>query len=84
MSIDLLVAGFTLQEVPCDLKHRATGHDLSGQLHRAAQYRDVALAVNARRLRRVAVPFDELREAAADQRPGEPYRARRGSAVTGE
>lgn len=84
MSIDLLVAGFTLQEVPCDLKHRATGHDLSGQLHRAAQYRDVVLAVNARRLRRVAVPFDELREAAADQRPGEPYRARRGSAVTGE
>lgn len=53
MTIDLLTKGFVVVEVPCDLKHRATGTDLGSQLHRAAQYRDVLLAVNARRLRRV-------------------------------
>lgn len=83
MSIDLLVAGFTVQEVPCDLRHRATGHDIAGQLHRAAQYRDVAIALNSRRLRRVVVPTEEMRGAAAAQRPGEPYRARSGSEVIG-
>ena len=41
-------------EVPCDLKHRASGTDLKGQLHRAAQYRDVLMAVNARRVRSAA------------------------------
>ena len=35
-------------------KHRPSGSDLKGQLHRAAQYRDVQLAVNARRVRRAA------------------------------
>lgn len=75
MTIDLLVAGYTLVEVPCDLRHRATGHNVAGQLHRARQYRDVALAVNTRRLRRVAVPSDASSETAAAQRPGQPYRA---------
>lgn len=51
MTIDLLRQGFVAVEIPCDLRHRATGRDLRGQLHRAAQYRDVALAVNARRVR---------------------------------
>jgi glycosyltransferase involved in cell wall biosynthesis len=51
MTIDLLRAGFTVREVPCDLRHRATGKDLSSQLHRAAQYRDVLLAVSARGVR---------------------------------
>ncbi|MHB1289295.1 glycosyltransferase, partial [Georgenia sp.] len=41
MTIDLLVAGLTVQEVPCDLRHRPSGTDLAGQLHRSAQYRDV-------------------------------------------
>jgi hypothetical protein len=54
MTIDLLRQGFTAVEVPCDLRHRASGTDLRGQLHRAAQYRDVELAVNARRVRRAA------------------------------
>lgn len=53
MTIDLLRRGFRVVEVPCDLRHRASGSDLKGQLHRAAQYRDVMLAVNARRVRRV-------------------------------
>ncbi len=54
MTIDLLRQGFVAVEVPCDLRHRPSGADLKGQLHRAAQYRDVQLAVNARRVRRVA------------------------------
>lgn len=52
MTIDLLTKGFRIREVPCDLKHRPSGSDFRGQLHRAAQYRDVLLAVNARRARR--------------------------------
>ena len=51
MTIDLLRAGFRVIEVPCDLKHRPSGHDLRGQLHRAAQYRDVELAISSRRVR---------------------------------
>ena len=54
MTIDLLRRGFRVVEVPCDLKHRPSGSDLKGQIHRAAQYRDVQLAVNARRVRRAA------------------------------
>ncbi|WP_019135811.1 glycosyltransferase family 2 protein [Cellulomonas massiliensis] len=50
MTIDLLRQGFRVVEVPCDLRHRPSGSDLKGQLHRAAQYRDVQLAVNARRI----------------------------------
>jgi hypothetical protein len=51
MTIDLLRQGFAVAEVPCDLSHRPSGKDLRGQLHRAAQYRDVMLAVSARRAR---------------------------------
>lgn len=54
MSIDLVSKGFVAVEVPCDLRHRPSGTDLRGQMHRAAQYRDVLLAVNARRVRGVA------------------------------
>ncbi|WP_366452216.1 glycosyltransferase [Cellulomonas sp.] len=54
MTIDLLRQGFTAVEVPCELRHRPSGTDLRGQLHRAAQYRDVQLAVSARRVRRAA------------------------------
>ena len=53
MTIDLLTQGFRILEVPCDLRHRPSGSDFRGQMHRAAQYRDVLLAVNARRARRV-------------------------------
>ena len=52
MTIDLLSKGFRIREVPCDLRHRPSGTDFRGQMHRAAQYRDVLLAVNARRARR--------------------------------
>ena len=53
MTIDLLTKGFRVVEVPCALRHRPSGTDFRGQMHRAAQYRDVMLAVNARRVRRV-------------------------------
>jgi hypothetical protein len=52
MTIDLLTAGYRVVEVPCVLQHRVTGADWRGQLHRARQYRDVALALGVRRLRR--------------------------------
>lgn len=53
MTIDLLVQGFAVVEVPCDLRHRPSGSDWRGQVHRAKQYRDVAIAVLARRWRHV-------------------------------
>lgn len=48
MTIDLLRAGFRVVEVPCELHHRVTGTDWRAQLHRAGQYRDVALALALR------------------------------------
>ena len=56
MTIDVLGAGLTVLEVPCELHHRVTGKDWRGQVHRAAQYRDVALALGVRRLRRRLAP----------------------------
>lgn len=52
MTIDVLHAGLRVVEVPCELHHRVTGSNWRGQLHRARQYRDVWLALTARRLRR--------------------------------
>lgn len=52
MTVDVLDAGLLVREVPCELQHRVTGADWRGQVHRARQYRDVALALAARRLRR--------------------------------
>lgn len=60
MTIDLLRQGFVAVEVPCDLRHRPSTADLRGQLHRAAQYRDVMLAVSNRRLRGAAGAVREL------------------------
>lgn len=75
MTIDLLVAGFTLVEVPCDLRHRPSRNNLAGQLHRAAQYRDVSLAVSMRRLRGTKLNVKRLGDRPGSQRPGKPYRA---------
>lgn len=73
MTIDLLQAGYTLQEVPCDFTHRATGNDLIGHLHRADQYKDVWLAAIRRRLHRRR-NTTEITRAASTQAPGKPYR----------
>jgi hypothetical protein len=66
MTIDLLRRGFVAVEVPCDLRHRTSGTDLRGQMHRAAQYRDVLLAVTNRRMRGAATSVKETLA------PGEP------------
>jgi glycosyltransferase involved in cell wall biosynthesis len=54
MTIDLITSGFRLVEVPCELRHRVTGSDWRGQVHRARQFRDVARALLIRRVRRAA------------------------------
>lgn len=50
MTIDILRAGLRVEEVEIDLRHRATGKDLAGQLHRAKQLKDVTRALAARGL----------------------------------
>lgn len=50
LTIDVLRAGFKVGEVEVPFRHRVTGTDLAAQLHRAKQYRDVALALAARRV----------------------------------
>lgn len=51
LTIDLVRQGYVAIEVPCDLRHRPSPADFRGTMHRAAQYRDVLMAVNSRRVR---------------------------------
>ena len=60
MTIDILRAGLRVEEVEIELRHRATGRDLAGQLHRAKQLRDVTRAL----VTRGAVNADTARDAA--------------------
>ncbi|GGK92318.1 hypothetical protein Sme01_54790 [Sphaerisporangium melleum] len=48
LTIDLVRKGFRVTEVEVEMSHRATGTDWRAQLHRARQFRDVALALAAR------------------------------------
>jgi glycosyltransferase involved in cell wall biosynthesis len=48
LSIDLGRKGFRIIEVPIDVRHRATGTDLRGQLHRGRQFLHVRRALAAR------------------------------------
>jgi glycosyltransferase involved in cell wall biosynthesis len=48
MTIDLKRKGLRILEVEVDMAHRATGGDLSAQLHRARQFLDVAQALATR------------------------------------
>ena len=59
MTVDVLRAGLRVEEVPVALRHRATGRDLAGQLHRAKQLRDVTRALAARGL--VQSGIDQVR-----------------------
>ncbi len=45
LTVDVLRAGMRVLEVPCELQHRVSGRDWRGQVHRAAQYRDVFRAL---------------------------------------
>jgi glycosyltransferase involved in cell wall biosynthesis len=47
MTIDLKRKGLRVLEVEVDMAHRATGRDLTAQLHRARQFADVARALTA-------------------------------------
>lgn len=50
MTIDILRAGFTLTEVPVPVRHRATGRDVAGFIHRGRQGWDISRAVWKRAL----------------------------------
>lgn len=82
LTIDVLVAGMTVIEVPCDITHRVTGNDTAGRLHRASQYKDVLRAVVGRRVRRVHVPASAFEAAQRDQAPFLAYRAWSGAPTT--
>ena len=76
LSIDVLVAGMTVIEVPCNITHRVTGNDSAGRLHRASQYKDVLRAVTGRRLRRHRVPAKAVdKRAVREQSPFLAYQA---------
>ncbi|WP_172120638.1 glycosyltransferase family 2 protein [Actinomyces faecalis] len=86
LSIDVLVAGLTVIEVPCDITHRVTGNDRAGTLHRAAQYKDVLRTIAVRKVRRRRVPGKALDEdSIRSQSPFHAYRAwdGRGEPVSG-
>jgi hypothetical protein len=44
MTLDALQAGLEVEEIELPLRHRATGRDVAGFLHRARQLRDLLLA----------------------------------------
>ncbi|MDO5495339.1 MAG: glycosyltransferase [bacterium] len=70
MTIDVLTAGFTVQELPCYIRHRPQEERGNG----GAQYRDIALAVAARRLRGVRAPRELVARGKTGQPAvGEPY-----------
>lgn len=48
MTIDIVRAGLTVVETDADLQPRTPGSDMTGQLHRAKQLRDVTRALTAR------------------------------------
>ncbi len=52
LTIDALRHGAKVLEVPVPIEHRVTGTSWRDQRHRARQYRDVWLALAARRIRR--------------------------------
>jgi glycosyltransferase involved in cell wall biosynthesis len=84
LTIDVLGAGMRVLEVPCDLQHRVTGSDWGGQVHRARQYRDVWLALAARRARAMPVvrraralpAVQRVRALRVGRRPRPPTRTR--------
>ncbi|KUG51976.1 glycosyl transferase family 2 [Serinicoccus chungangensis] len=57
LTIDVIRSGGRVLEIPCEVRHRATGRDLSSQAHRARQLADVSLAL----AERSGVP-DKVRE----------------------
>ncbi len=50
LTLDVIQAGLTVTEVPCELRHRPS-RQAGKPLTRAGQYRDVMMAISARRIR---------------------------------
>lgn len=73
ITIDLVAQGFSVQEIPCSFAHMPSTSELTAARHPVAQYRDVALAVAERLVRRRALPPRQRFAAAAQQRVGKPY-----------
>lgn len=71
MTIDTLVEGYSVVEIPCDLHSRMQEKLPAGI--RQARYRDVLVAVKMRRFLRHTVPL-ELRTPMSEQKIGRPYR----------
>jgi len=67
MTMDALRAGLRVVEIEVDLRHNATGKDLSGLLHRARQARAIARELTRRRAWR---PTPNGTEAPGDKDPG--------------
>ncbi|WP_010147426.1 glycosyltransferase [Serinicoccus profundi] len=57
LTVDVIRSGGRVLEIPCEVRHRATGRDLASQTHRARQLADVSLAL----AERSGVP-DKVRE----------------------
>ncbi|BDA64146.1 glycosyltransferase family 2 protein [Actinomyces capricornis] len=83
LTLDVLVRGLAVIEVPCDITHRVTGNDRAGIMHRASQYRDVVRAIAARRFRRQHVASSRYQKAAEEQSPFHAYRAWAATGTTG-
>lgn len=73
MTIDLLVEGFSVVEIPCDLRSAAGKGTSLSLRQREARRRDIWMAANKRRFMRRNLPKD-LRTPVAQQEQGEPYR----------
>lgn len=73
MTIDLLVKGYSVQEIPCDLTHRATGNDFAGYSHRLHQFAYVFLAALTRFIRHVRAPRRLRMIASSTQKAGAVY-----------
>jgi hypothetical protein len=69
MTIDALRAGLRVVEVEVDLRHNATGKDLSGLLHRARQARAITRELSRRRAWR---PAETPADGGSPDREGSP------------
>lgn len=56
LTVDAARAGFRVVEVPVDMRHRRTGRDVAGFLHRGRQLAHLFGALAPRLLRRAAAP----------------------------
>ncbi|MGC4175240.1 glycosyltransferase family 2 protein [Demequina sp.] len=64
LTLDALTAGFLVTEVECDIRHKSHAHERRSLGKRTSQYRDVMLAVSARRVKGAA---SSTRSAVGDQ-----------------